>query len=420
VKRIVEQICRLAVTARPALVLGLALAAPPGEGARAQDAPALVAKHLYAGTLAEGDAELAALVRRQPNSGAARFGLGSIRFVRAVERLAQGLHRHGLQAPRTLMLPMLRLPVPHNPNPAPLSYAGFRAILEQFAADLARAESALAEVGPLDAKLTFDLARVRLDLDGDGSAREDERLWSILGVVAPQSRGVGDTFTVAFDEGDVPWLRGYSHLLMAIAEFWLAHEFVVMFDHTFHLFFPRAQLPFAAALGAERASADRPEYPVIADAIAFIHLWNWPVVEPARLQRAHAHLKAVAAMSRRSWAAILAESDDEHEWIPNPRQTNQLPALPVTQERVDAWLGVLGELDAVLDGTKLVPHWRFQKGINLKRALLEHKTFDPVLWIAGPGVVPFLQDGPIITGEAWTAIVRTFQGNFLGYAAWFN
>jgi hypothetical protein len=420
VSRILEQIRRLAAAACPAFVLAVAFVTPVGEGARAQDAPALVARHLYAGSLGEGEAELAALVRRQPQSGGARFGLGGIRFVRAIERLGQGLHRHGLQAPRTMMLPILRLPVPVNPNPAPLSYAGFRAILERFAADLAQAEAALAEVGPLEAKLTLDLARVRLDLDGDGSAREDERLWSILGVIAPQSRGAGDTFTVAFDEGDVHWLRGYSHLLMAIVEFWLAHEFAVMFDHTFHMFFPRAQLPFAAALGADRPSAARPDYAVLADTIAFLHLWNWPVVEPARLQRAHAHLKAVAAMSRRSWAAILAETDDDHEWIPNPRQTNQLPALPVTQERVDAWLAVMGELDAVLDGTKLVPHWRFQKGLNLKRALFEHKTFDPVLWIAGPGVAPFLEDGPIIAGDAWNAIVSTFQGNFLGYAAWFN
>jgi hypothetical protein len=402
-----------------ALVLPLFLVAPLT--AHAQDAAALTSTHLYAGTVAQGETELAALVAREPGSSEARFGLGGVRFVRAVERLGQSMYRHGLEAPRTFMVPMLRLPVPRNPNPAPLTYEGFRSILQQFADDLAQAEATLAPLNT-DVKLPIDLARVHLDLDGDGKVTDGERLWSILGFVDARARGnaTPDSFVIAFDKGDVYWMRGYAHLLMAIAETWLAHDFRPTFEQTFQLFFPRAGLPYAAPLGSQKREPDSVDYPVFADALAFIHLFNWPVADAPRLQRVHAHFKAVAALSRQSWAAIQAETDDDREWIPNARQTNPFPSLPVTQDRIAAWLAAMGEFEAVLDGTKLVPHWRFKQGINFRRALLEHKSLDPVMWITGAGVVPFLEDGPVITTDAWSGIVGGFQGNFFGYALWFN
>ena len=149
-------------------------------------------------------------------------------------------------------------------------------------------------------------------------------------------------------------------------------------------------------------------------------LLNWPVREPERLSRALEHFRAVPVLSRESWRLILAETDDENEWIPNPHQTNRFPGLPVTQERVDAWLRVMGEFEAVLDGRTLVPHWRFEKGFNLRRALTEHQTFDAVLWVTGTGLAPFLEDGPTVSSEDWNEMLGAFGGNFFGYAIWFN
>lgn len=375
----------------PAALLGLAAALIGPSAGRAQDAVALVQQHLYAGTLAAGEEALAARSRQDAGDDNARFGLAGLQFLRAVERLAQGLHRHGLEAPRSGFLPILRLPVPRNPRPAPLTYDGFRAILQGFVDDLGRAEATLAPIAADRVKLPLDLARIRLDVNGDGTVGDDELLWMILAGIDARAAGTRpDSIMVAFDLGDAHWLKGYTHLLRAIGEFWLAHDFRAMFDQTFQLFFPRAGLPFAPPRPPPGPDPMASEYPNIADLIAFVHLWNWPVVEPERLVRVHAHLKAMAEQSRKSWAAILAETDDDREWIPNPRQTNRFPGLPVTQERVDSWLRVMAELDAVLDGRRLVPHWRFAKGINLRKAILEHRNFDPVMWITGTGVVPFL------------------------------
>jgi hypothetical protein len=406
------------------VVVAVVQAAP----AWAQTPDEILRRHAYAGTLARGEAELASLASRGGSDG--RFALGAAQFMRAVERLGQSFYRHGLEAPRSALVPILRLPLPANPNPEPLRYDRFRSVLAQFADDLRRADATLAQVGPEDVKLMVDVMQVRLDFDGDGSGGDHESLVNVLAGIDPRFRAnrslqpdiVVPGFAAAFDRGDVAWMRGYANLLAAIAEFWVAHDFEPMFEQTFHLFFPRAGLPYAAFLAKQQTTQGEglfTEAGPIADAIAFVHLLNCPVREPARLAAALSHLRAVPALSRESWRYVLAESDDDNEWIPNPRQTNRFP-LPVTQERIDAWLRTMAQFEEVLDGRKLVPHWRFDKGVNLRRALTEHKTFDLVLWVTGAGVAPFLEDGPVLTSDEWDDITGVLEGNFFGYAVWFN
>jgi hypothetical protein len=223
---------------------------------------------------------------------------------------------------------------------------------------------------------------------------------------------------IAFDRGDAIWLRGYSNALLALTEFLLAHDWREGFEATFHIFFPRPEWPFAQLVnppGGAPFDSDR-----IADVVSFIHLLNWPVVEPARLGATRRHLGQVIALSRQSWDAIEAETDDDREWIPSPRQTSQIVRLTVDRERLAAWRAMLDEAEAVLDGRKLVPHWRFAKGFNLRRVFEEPRRFDLVLWITGPGAVPFLEDGPVTTGETWGAIADAFQGGFGSYLVWWN
>ena len=210
--------------------------------------------------------------------------------------------------------------------------------------------------------------------------------------------------------------------MSASLEFVLAYDWRNTFERAGRLFYPRVE-----------PSAFRKYPPVpqhrdflgdsgeLADAIVLIHEIRWPLSDPARLQAAHAHLKQVIAMSRASWKSILAESDDDREWIPGPQQKNGvITSMPVTQEEVDAWLHALDDFDAALDGTKLLPHWRFAQGFNLKRAFFEPRDFDLVLWVAGIGVAPYLEDGEVLGGSDWSELNRAFRGNFLGYAFWFN
>ncbi len=127
---------------------------------------------------------------------------------------------------------------------------------------------------------------------------------------------------IGFDTADVYWLRGYCHLLSALCEVALAHDGQKLFDHTAQLFFMNPETPYGFLGRGRQEFTDR-----ILDFIALIHLTNLPVVEPKRMTSALDHLEQVIALSRQNWQAILAETDDDHEWIPNPKQKGVVPGV---------------------------------------------------------------------------------------------
>src|SRR5262249_31637108 len=144
-----------------------------------------------------------------------------------------------------------------------------------------------------------------------------------------------------------------------------------------------------------------PDADILADVIGLIHTINWPVIEPPRMHAARQHLESVVAGSRHSWSLILAETDDDREWLPNPGQTNAAMGLRVQQQHIDAWMTALDEIDAILDGRVLVPHWRFTRGLDLKAFFEEPETFDLVMLLTGAGAVSYLRDGPTSSPQRW-------------------
>lgn len=410
---------RLRVLGAAALIVWLVQAQAP---VSAQE-PVLdvLRTHLYAGRTADAAAALERMVQAQPEDDQARFALGALQFTQAVERLAQFSYRHGLRdSLQVMFLPFFRLPVAQNPAPEPLTYDLTRAMLQAVISDLARAEATLAAVDDDAVKLPLNLGLVHLDVDGDGRGTPGEALWHIYEVIAgvgPVSEDQARQFVIGFDRSDVPWLRGYCHLLMAIGEFLLAHDWRMTFDHTFHVFFPRARLPYSIL--AEQGGGDD-DFSEIADYIALIHLVRWEVSEPERLKSALSHLESVVSLSRENWRLVLAETDDDREWIPSPKQTSIMPTMTVTHQTVDAWLMFLDEFEALLQGRKLMTHWRLPGGINLRRVFLEPRVFDLVLWVQGTAAIPYLEEGPLSREEDWRNITDLFFGDFFSYAIWFN
>jgi hypothetical protein len=94
--------------------------------------------------------------------------------------------------------------------------------------------------------------------------------------------------------------------------------------------------------------------------------------------------------------------------------------MEIDQTRVDGWLAFLDEFEMVLKGEKLLPHWRFAQGFNLRRMFLEPRTFDIVLMAQGSAIVPYLEDGPIADGATWLPIIGVFGGDFFSYFIWIN
>ncbi|MDB5352438.1 MAG: hypothetical protein JWN86_3685 [Planctomycetota bacterium] len=409
-----------------ALVL-LGLVAVSGAQA-AEDRP-VAEQYLISGDLAGGEKALKAILKNHPDDAQARFGLGTVEFVQAVENLVQGFHKYGLQSDLLgNAIPFARLPIPTNPRPEPITYGDLRRIFETFVADLTTAESTLAEVKDSSVKLPIRFGRVRMDFDGDGKATEGETLMAVYARLNAQVGRNGDNTRndpegspVTFDYGDVAWMRGYCHLLMTFSEVYLAHDGERLFNHTAHLFFPRPKTPFPF-LKFDPAALNRFRAAEISDLVAFIHLLRFPLKEPARMESALKHMETMIALSRESWKAYLAETDNDHEWIPNPKQDTVMPGGKVTDEMVKGWTSFLDEAEMILSGKMLVPFWRDADGmgVNLRKVFTDPREMDPILWIQGTAAAPYLEKGPVTKPETWARFMRIFRGEFIGFALWFN
>ncbi len=428
----------------------------------------------YAGDMAAVAETSQTRLAKAPGDGQALFALGAGQFLDAVAHLGQGLHRHGLRSEYDLgevslgllNLPFLRLPVPPNSSPEPVTYEALRGILDRFVADMTVAEATLSGVSDTDFDLSLDLAQIRLDFNGDGNADENEfLLGAFYAVTGPV--GADSGFRVDFDQSDAPWLQGYSHLLMAMAEFPLAHDWENTFNLTFHSLFPQTDFlsseletevgkvianirtlldengapprrfnwnrsweayekwrttPEGQKYLAYQRARSMLEYGAIGDLIAFVHLFNWPVVDPDRMGRVRTHLLSMIELSRENWRRVQSETDDKREWVPKPAvQAGIFDRMRVTEARVAGWNLFLDELEAILNGEKLVPHWRFMnRGVNVRRMFEEPRTFDPVLIGQGSAILPYLEEGELTSADTFWQIDALLDGGLLRYFIWFN
>ena len=388
---------------------------------QADEAP-LVEKYLIEGKLAEGETALKKVLADHPDDDRTRYGLGTLQMIRAVERLTQSLYRYGFGSQYRTLAPGAIADVFNNPKPEAIGYIEMQGMVATFVEDLGRAEATLAGVKSTDVKLPLHFAKFYIDVNNDGKVTEDEAFWRIYEGLTRQrlGRAAVQDFMICFDASDVAWMRGYCHLLMGMGEGWLAYDSHEWFERAGHLIFPKVKTPYTFLENGrkvfEYSNVD------IIDLIAFIHLFNFPVKEPQRMKASLAHFQQTLSLSRKTWDLILAETDDDHEWIPSPKQHGIIPGIRVTPEIVQGWLTFVDEAEALLAGKKLVPFWRAndKRGINIRKVFTEPTTFDLVLWIQGTQALPYLEDGEITSQETWNRLQAVFRGQFIGYAAWFN
>lgn len=386
---------------------------------------------LSQGKLAESADHFSKACAVTPTDHQARLALGLTQVLQAIEGLGQANFRYGLISKHAGQIPLARLPVPLNENPEPVSYDELRQVIVDLETGLKRAELTLSEVDTADVKLDFFIGRAQLDLNADGLMAKEETLWEIFrainnGVTAEQ----GSNFRVGVDGADVHWLRGYCHVLMAICDVILAHDERDLFERCGQLLFMETESPYSTS---KDGGDEDFEMPMIFDAIAAVHLINFKLTDRARMKSAHLHLMAMVSQSRLSWQLALGEKDDYLEWIPNPDQEGVMQ-VRVPREMVNGWTSVLDELEAILEGKKLIPYWREYnrnffgqaeipdngKGVNLRKFFHEPRDFDLILTIQGTNAEPFLEEGPLSTPEAWGQLTSVFRGQFFGFAIWFN
>jgi hypothetical protein len=383
--------------------------------------------------LADGAEALQSRLQDAPRDDQARFGLGVLQFLQTFEHLGGSLYQYGLRTEQSFLRPppQFRGLLPQNPTPRALTYDDARQIVQTFLDDLAKVEATLAQVDDGEVKLPLPVGLIQIDPFGQGRPIHAAFLLGQLDGLPPEAAEQARTLVIGFDRGDVNWLRGYCHFLAACGELLLAVDGQRAFDCSAHLFFAQAETPHAFLI--EDGSDFRDGFfwenrGYLSDVLSFVHqLLRLPIKEPERTKAALAHLEAGVAQAKLMWEFILREEDDDHEWIPNPRQTGVV-GVQVTQEIIDVWRETLDEVQQVLQGAKLIPFWRGTvgvRGVNFRRVFLELEEFDLIEWIQGTAAAPYLEQGEL-TGLADPAMGRrlndAFGGpfNFIGFGLWFN
>ena len=317
-------------------------------------------------------------------------------------------------------LPFLRVPVPINENPELATPDAIGETLKRFHARISKVIQTLQNLDEKEFTTSIDISTIRIDFDHDDQIGENEYFHQVYTAYNRRSRALfidGKSVVIDFDLGDAYWLKGYSHLLLAITDTLLAHQWDDVYKHSSHIFFARVVSDIGTTLKKQKGA----QHSIWADLIAGIHVMNLEVRAPDRLRSAHHNLLKVVECSRLSWSHIEKESDNKSEWIPNPQQIGGT-GVQISQDMIDGWKEFLDEFESILNGNKLVPHWRFKdgRGINIKRVFHDPQPFDLVLWVQGSAAIPYLEEGNLSSRETWMRITRVFQGNFIGFAIWVN
>lgn len=398
---------------------------------QATAAAPLAEKYLLDGKLADGARALQERLKEDPKDDQARFGLGVLQFLQTFEHLGGSLHKFGLRTEKSFLRPPPQLKefLPQNSHPEKLTYTAARQIVQTFLDDLAKVEATLAKVSDPAVKLPLHVGRIKIDPFGQGKPISAAFLFGRLdGVSADARRGI-EALVIGFDRGDVSWLRAYCHVLATLGELLLAVDGQQAFECGAHLLFEKVETPHTFLLENRRAfdEAGRGDVPLWSDVISFFHqLTRLPIKEPACTRAALGRLEAGLAQAKEMWTFILKETDDDNEWIPNPRQKGVL-GIEVTQKMVDAWRETLDEAEQIVKGKKLIPFWRGKgdRGLNLRRVFTEPRAFDPVEWVQGTAATPYLEKGTLTRfadGDVASRLNDAFGGTwqFIGFGFWFN
>lgn len=353
-----------------------------------------------------------ALTARQQTPETA-FQLGGVRFLRAFEAMLQV--RYESYAGDVPFLPFMRTPLPGNPS-AKLDPAFLEKAMTRALAHLREADAALRPAVDGEFATELPLDAVWLDIDRDGKRAEWESLRALLGEMGAQADWESFDGKIRFDTADAEWLAAYVHLAAGMS------ELVLSLDPT-----PAIKTVYEGRLKLEQAGATAMTDPVMGmvdtdfiDQAAAVLLVMDGKPDAARTRQALAHFAGMIAHNRKFWPEMMAETDNDHEWLPNPQQTSPF-GIAITPEVAQSWQAVLVDIEDLLEGRTLIPYWRAPPsadgitgvGVNLKKMLTDPGDMNIVLLLQGAAVAPYLEKGKLAQMAAWDQFTAMTRGDGL-------
>ena len=134
--------------------------------------------------------------------------------------------------------------------------------------------------------------------------------------------------TFRFDVGDVDWARAMVSFQRAGVNLVLAYRWSEL-DKLFHSRMPDKRLTI-------------------------------PLIDPGRVKHARELILAGLGFADRCREEYLAETDDDREWVPNPRQKNHPVPLPMDADVYATWAGVTGDMRRMLTS---------EEGLSVRQAV---------------------------------------------------
>ena len=345
-----------------------------------------------------------------------RFTLAGVIVLQTLEKAFQTRWEYGVGRSSGL-LPVLRVPLPENPNPKPFDAAVIETIFEDVLSGMeeARTHLAMIPVGS-DFGAEVDFADIWFDINGDGVADAQE---SVFGVArtAMGVRQIPESAVARFDRADVDWLVAYTHVFSGFAELILAFEPVPILER---LLEAEEEIAALHGDGIDYIGAFMMDSEWLSVATIVMAIEQRP--DAARTEAARQHFLAMVQANQRLWKAVALETDNDREWIPNDKQTHAL-GLQFPPNVGATWISVLMDFEAVLKGEKLMPYWRGGQtvGLNVKRIFMDPPEINLIGWIHGIDAIPYLERGEVANGASWNQFQRLVgRRNALFFAATLN
>ena len=347
------------------------------------------------------------------------FALAGLRFLGGIEQALQLRWKTGVKADWS-ELPILRLPIPENPDAIPFQAADFTALIRNLDADMEASRAALTQLGDKPFALEIRMADLWFDINSSGARDEGEGIADVTGMALGGGRMFGvavEDPAITFDTADAAWLLAYTHFLSGFANTALAYDpepaIQRVLDSSAAIYGFWGETPPNNAMDMMFGRQ--------VDRVAMVLHALAKTPDKALARKAYDHFQAMIRENRRLWTLVALETDNTGEWIPNDTQVSGigLTVPPGTGER---WQAVLAEAEKALNGELLIPHWRFgaEAGINLKKAFEDPPAIDLLTFIQGEGLLPYAEKGPQMSMQAWRDFESFVQGDAMLFAVFLN
>ncbi|MEL6519465.1 MAG: hypothetical protein AAFQ66_00775 [Pseudomonadota bacterium] len=279
-----------------------------------------------------------------------------------------------------------------------LEDAPFAAFIDDVAAHLENGRACLAAAPHAPITMLADLSKLRTDVDGDGLL--DEPATPLADLLEQMASATGDLpTTFVFDRTDGYWLEAYLNATLAPLRMLQA------FDHGE----TREILRDLIRRDYDPVFLDgRGRWWSLRDALSISALVSirWPLTDAEAHGRMIDHLKAVPDLGRRTWLAAMEETDDRLEWLPGPGQTSPFSSamgggFENDTDSVQLWLDTLGDAEAILDGSALIPMryvgLRETHGLNMASYIGQQTRFDLGMILTARDLLDHIEEGPVLT-----------------------